>query len=96
MSLFVIPPPNPPFMPYVLVILLLQDSYGELLLLLEELVLLRLGDCSVYFRLLKKLEKSPAGLITGQVSGSHSEVTLIRVELTEVDNFILGYGFSLF
>ena len=63
--------------------------------MLGELVLLGLVDGAVYFSLLKKLERSPAGLITIQMSGCQSDVTLIRVELTEVDNFILAYGFGL-
>ena len=63
--------------------------------MLGKLVLLGLGDCAVYFSLLKKLEKSPAGLITSQMSGCQSDVTLFRFELTEVDNFILGNGFDL-
>ena len=37
-----------------LVLLLLQDNYGELLHVLDELVLLQLGDRAVYFSLLKK------------------------------------------
>ena len=77
-----------------LVLLLLQDNYGELLHVLDELVLLRLGDRAVYFNSLKKLKQSPAGLITSQLSGRQSKVTLICVELTEVDNFIMGFGFD--
>ena len=46
-----------------LVLVLLQDSYGELLLMLGELVLL------VYFSFLKKLERSPDGLFIRHMSG---------------------------
>ena len=48
----------------LLVLILLQDSSGELLLVLGELVLLGLGYCAVYFSFLKKLERSPDGLIS--------------------------------
>ena len=50
----------------LLVLVLLQDSYCELLLVLGKPVLLGLGDVAVYFSLLKKLVRSPAGLITSQ------------------------------